>query len=284
MLGVADNAHAVPIVPGRGSNQVVVRVAQAAQLPAPFCNLGFTGVVVHTATRNGFNLKEYVHEKGGNYDFIGMQCLREVNWGKNVGFMQVVPPGRSFQTDWLDPFQAAFTTKLGSEPQIIRNDFVQPEMMFIPDRMFNRVMAYFSSASGSNLAVLPSTHMSCDVDRVEPRSSAFHSHFVRCPSRCAVPDPISPALYQQYYVTPPMVDAALVSTPLESEAPPSPAMSTISQISSPPSASASSSSSVAADVAALQADSAHAKEEMAKINTNMAGMLAILQELKRARA
>ena len=167
MLGVADNAHAVPIVPGRGSNQVVVRVAQAAQLPAPFCNLGFTGVVVHTATRNGFNLKEYVHGKNGNYDFIGMQCLREVNWGKNVGFMQVVPPGRSFQTDWLDPFQAAFTTKMGSEPQIIRNDFVQPEMMFIPDRMFNRVMAYFSSASGSNLAV-PSTHISCDVDRVEP--------------------------------------------------------------------------------------------------------------------
>ena len=89
-----------------------------------------------------------------------MQCLREINWGKNVGLMQLWPPGRSFETDWLGPFQTAFTAKLGSEPIIMRNDFVPPEKMFVPERMFNRVMAYFRLASGSNLAACVAFHSS----------------------------------------------------------------------------------------------------------------------------
>ena len=89
-------------------------------------------------------------------------------------------------------------------------------------------------------------------------------------------------MYQAYYITPPVYDAATVSMPL-GEAPPSPAASQVSVAESSIGSSSASTSAVSPEIATLQADAAQAKEEMAKINTNMAGMLATLQDMKRAR-
>ena len=143
MIAVAPGSNV--ITPVKRSNQIVIRKAGPDMLPNPFGMLGFCGAVIHPASGNGWDMKQAVNALGQNYDWIGMQKLGEVNFGKSTGMLKLFPNDGC--DDWVNSFKPGFTAAVGSEWSLVLNPFIQGEKVRIPDRVLNRMMGYFVPSS-----------------------------------------------------------------------------------------------------------------------------------------